>query len=173
MKPTWRMWTIGILALSGACVRPGVEELMKDYDTIPSASVPVPVLEIQVKSVAPVVSSAPPVASSSSPHSLKPMVPRVAATCGVKGKKTCPMQGWMQSVAGSAVFSGKTERLARAFNSIAGHPPPGMGQWGAICAAGAAKANAGDFDGAKAECGHCHRLYQSRYKASMRAMPWP
>lgn len=68
--------------------------------------------------------------------------------------------------------SGDNARLARAFQAMS-KAPPGMGGWAAICAQGAALANAGDFDAAKAQCKVCHGKYQSAYKASMRDMPWP
>lgn len=82
------------------------------------------------------------------------------------------MQKWMKGVAGGAVASGDTERLARAFLAMS-KAPPGMGGWGAITATGAAKAKDGDFDGAKAQCKVCHQKYQSSYHANMRDHPWP
>lgn len=82
------------------------------------------------------------------------------------------MQRWMKSVAGGAIASGDNARLARAFQAMS-KAPPGMGGWAAICAQGAALANAGDFDAAKAQCKVCHGKYQSAYKANMRDMAWP
>jgi hypothetical protein len=83
------------------------------------------------------------------------------------------MQRWMKGAAGGAVASGDPERLARAFESMGGRPPPGFGSWGGFCASGAAKAHAGDFDGAKAECKRCHVAMQARYHATVRDMKWP
>jgi hypothetical protein len=92
--------------------------------------------------------------------------------CGAKGQKACPMQGWMKSVMGSAASSGDGEKLAKALAYVAGKPPPGMGNWTAIANEGAAKAKAGDIDGAKASCKKCHDLYKETFKRSMRDMPW-
>ena len=92
--------------------------------------------------------------------------------CGEKGQKNCPMQGWMKSVMGSAASSGDGEKLAKALSYVAGKAPPGMGQWSAISSAGAAKAKAGDIDGAKASCKQCHDLYKNKYVTTMRDMPW-
>jgi hypothetical protein len=48
-----------------------------------------------------------------------------------------------------------------------------MGAWAGMCATGAAKANDGDFDGAKAMCKACHSKYQAAYHSRMRDMAWP
>ncbi|RYE94550.1 MAG: hypothetical protein EOO75_01680 [Myxococcales bacterium] len=82
------------------------------------------------------------------------------------------MQKWMKSVAGGAIASGNTERLARAFQGMA-KAPPGFGGWAAFCATGAARAQAGDFDGAKAQCKACHTRFQVRYHATLRDLKWP
>src|SRR5262249_28358031 len=85
--------------------------------------------------------------------------------CGAKGQKPCPMQGWMKSVMGGASSSGDGEKLAAALTTVAGHAPPGFGGWSAIASAGAAKAKAGDIDGAKAVCKQCHDQFKEKYKA--------
>lgn len=82
------------------------------------------------------------------------------------------MQGWMKSVMGNAASSGDPKKLSDALAYTAGKPPPGMGQWTSISNAGAAKAKAGDIDGAKASCKQCHDLYKEKYKATMRDKPW-
>ncbi|WP_437561852.1 hypothetical protein [Sorangium sp. So ce542] len=92
--------------------------------------------------------------------------------CGSKGQKLCPMQAWMKSTMASATSSGDGEKIAAALQYVAGKPPPGMGSWGAISKAGAAKAKAGDIDGAKASCKQCHDLYKEQYKKTMRDRPW-
>jgi hypothetical protein len=61
------------------------------------------------------------------------------------------MQGWMKGVMARAVAGGDKDKIA---------------------AAGAAKAAAGDIDGAKVSCKKCHSLYQKKYKNTMRANPW-
>ncbi|WP_437970258.1 hypothetical protein WMF04_13580 [Sorangium sp. So ce260] len=92
--------------------------------------------------------------------------------CGSKGQKLCPMQAWMKSTMASATSSGDGAKIAAALQYVAGKPPPGMGSWGAISKAGAAKAKAGDIDGAKASCKQCHDLYKEQYKKTMRDRPW-
>ncbi|WP_434046892.1 MULTISPECIES: hypothetical protein [Sorangium] len=92
--------------------------------------------------------------------------------CGAKGQKMCPMQAWMKSTMASATSSGDGAKIAAALQYVAGKPPPGMGSWGAISRAGAAKAKAGDIDGAKASCKQCHDLYKEQYKKAMRDRPW-
>jgi hypothetical protein len=87
--------------------------------------------------------------------------------CGAKGQKACPMQGWMKGVIGP-----HTEKIAKDLDYIAAKPPPGMGNWSAIAKEGAAKAKAGDVDGAKASCKKCHDQYKEKYKTTMRDRPW-
>lgn len=92
--------------------------------------------------------------------------------CGAKGQKACPMQGWMKGVMGPHTSAGDTEKMAKDLAYIAAKPPPGMGSWVAISNEGAAKAKAGDLDGAKASCKKCHDLYKDKYKTTMRDKPW-
>jgi hypothetical protein len=92
--------------------------------------------------------------------------------CGEKGQKLCPMQGWMKGVMTRAVSDGDPTKLAAALNTVASKPVAGFGEWTAIAAAGAAKAKAGDTDGAKESCKKCHALYQKKYKDTMRDQPW-
>lgn len=92
--------------------------------------------------------------------------------CGAKGQKACPMQGWMKGVMGPHTSAGDTEKMAKDLAYIAAKPPPGMGSWVAISNEGAAKAKAGDLDGAKASCKKCHDLYKDKYKNTMRDRPW-
>jgi hypothetical protein len=92
--------------------------------------------------------------------------------CGAKGQKACPMQGWMKSAMAAAASSGDGEKLSKALAYVAGKSPPGMGSWASISSAGAAKAKAGDIDGAKTSCKQCHDLYKEKYKNTMRDRPW-
>jgi hypothetical protein len=92
--------------------------------------------------------------------------------CGAKGQKPCPMQGWMKSVMASASSSGDGEKLASALSFAGARPPPGFGNWTSIASAGAAKAKAGDIDGAKASCKQCHDTYKEKYKTTMRDRPF-
>ncbi len=92
--------------------------------------------------------------------------------CGAKGQKACPMQGWMKGVMGPATSSGDAEKIAKGLDYIAAKPPPGMGNWSSIAKTGAAKAKAGDIDGAKASCKICHDQYKEKYKTTLRDKPW-
>lgn len=92
--------------------------------------------------------------------------------CGAKGQKACPMQGWMKGVMGPHTSAGDAEKMANDLAYIAAKPPPGMGSWVSIANDGAAKAKAGDIDGAKASCKKCHDLYKDKYKNTMRDRPW-
>lgn len=174
-------------ALLLACDRPGAG-ISPDFEQIPSAHVPIAVAQqplapasrpgASASAPASASGSAAPMASASSSAaasgsgSAAAKAPAKTFECGDKGKPDCPMQKWMKSVAGSAVASGDNERLARAFNAMA-KAPPGYGDWAGMCAVGAAKAQAGDFDGAKAMCKTCHVKYQSRYHSSIRDLKWP
>jgi hypothetical protein len=82
------------------------------------------------------------------------------------------MQGWMKSVMAGASSSGEANKLASALSYVASRPPPGFGTWTSIANAGAAKAKAGDIDGAKASCKECHDAYKEKYKATMRDRPF-
>ncbi len=190
-----RLWALWVGALAGAalaaCQRPGGDGIGPDYEQIPSASVPVvwasaagagratPASMASGSATAagsamgsasgPVASASAPVADASA-SAAKPAAK--VFDCGDKGKPDCPMQKWMKGVAGGAVASGDTDRLAKAFLGMS-KAPPGFGGWTAITAAGAAKAQAGDFDGAKAQCKVCHTKFQSRYHATVRDLKWP
>lgn len=98
--------------------------------------------------------------------------PKKKWSCGNKGQKACPMQGWMKGVMARAMASGDGEKIAKALNTIAAKPVAGYGQWTGIAAEGASKAQAGDIDGAKASCKKCHALYQKKYIATLRDQPW-
>jgi hypothetical protein len=82
------------------------------------------------------------------------------------------MQHWMKTVLANASSSGDGPKLARALTELAGHAPPGFPRWSTIANAGAAKAKAGDIDGAKASCKQCHDAYKDQYKATVRDRPF-
>lgn len=92
--------------------------------------------------------------------------------CGEKGQPVCPLQGFMKSHMATAVASGDGAVLAKALDDVAGHAPPGLTNWSTIAKGGAAKARAGDIDGAKASCKACHDQYKTRYKTEMRDRAW-
>jgi hypothetical protein len=78
------------------------------------------------------------------------------------------MKGSMQG----ALQSGDKDKIARALDTIASKPVAGYSSWSSIAATGAAKARAGDIDGAKESCKKCHAQYQEKYKQTQRSAPW-
>ena len=64
--------------------------------------------------------------------------------------------------------------LAKALGYVADHAPAGAGYagWPAIARDGAAKAKAGDIDGAKSACKQCHDAYKEKYRKEMRDRPF-
>jgi len=92
--------------------------------------------------------------------------------CGDKGKPACPTQAWMKANMAVAAASADGPALAKGLDYIAAHAPAGMGNWSGIAKGGAAKAKAGDIDGAKASCKSCHDQYKAKYKAEVRDRPF-
>jgi hypothetical protein len=92
--------------------------------------------------------------------------------CGAKDQKPCAMQGWMKRVMAPASAGDDGAALTKALGYVAEHAPPGYADWTSIAHAGAAKAHAGDIDGAKASCKKCHDAYKENYKATMRDRPF-
>src|SRR5688572_13647135 len=92
--------------------------------------------------------SATPTTGSSAPEPDSSAKPKKEYNCGGKGQKACPMQGWMKGVMAGAMSSGDNDKIANALNTIASKPVAGFGQWSAIASEGAAKAKAGDIEGA-------------------------
>jgi hypothetical protein len=92
--------------------------------------------------------------------------------CGGKEQKPCPMQGWMKRVMAPASAGDDGAALMKALGYVAEHAPPGYADWTSIAHAGAARAHAGDVDGAKASCKKCHDAYKENYKATMRDRPF-
>ncbi len=93
-------------------------------------------------------------------------------TCGNKGQPNCPTQAWMKANMATAAASGDGPDLAKGLDYIAAHAPAGMPSWSGIARGGAAKAKAGDIDGAKASCKSCHDQYKAKYKAEVRDRPF-
>jgi hypothetical protein len=78
----------------------------------------------------------------------------------------------MKGTVAPAAASGEGEPIAKALDQVAAHAPPGLSNWASIAKAGAAKARAGDLEGAKASCKSCHDQYKTRYKTDMRDRPF-
>lgn len=98
--------------------------------------------------------------------------PAKTYACGSKGQPKCPMQAWMKKHMAAASADGDGPALAKLFDYVAAHAPPGYATWASIANEGAAKARAGDIDGAKASCKSCHREYKAKYKAELRDRPF-
>lgn len=92
--------------------------------------------------------------------------------CGAKGKKPCPMQGWMKSVMQSASTSGDGAKLASALEQAGAKAPSGMPEWKRIASEGAAAAKKGDIEGAKKSCKGCHDLYKKEWQNNRRDENW-
>jgi hypothetical protein len=88
--------------------------------------------------------------------------------CGEKGQPPCPTQKWMKANMAPAAASGDGAALAKALEYVAGKAPAGFTNWASISKDGAAKAKAGDIDGAKKSCKTCHDQYKAKYKAEIR-----
>lgn len=182
-----------LVACEGGGVEPGAAGTAQPATTTSAAttaSASAAPAASEVPSAAPSASTAPSAeASASADASASPTgsapaptgsaAPATSATakskydCGGKGQKACPMQGWMKGVMGRAMQSGDSDKIASALSTIAAKTPAGgYGSWAAIAAEGAAKAKAGDIDGAKGSCKKCHALYQKKYKDNQRDQPW-
>jgi hypothetical protein len=92
--------------------------------------------------------------------------------CGGKGKKPCPMQGWMKSVMQSASTSGDGAKLAAALEQAGAKAPSGMPEWKRISSEGAALAKKGDIEGAKKSCKTCHDMYKKKWVTERRDEAW-
>lgn len=92
------------------------------------------------------------------------------------GQPMCPLQKWMEDNLGPAMEQRDTTRIAEALAKIPALAPDaswnsGAQGWSAIAEAGAEKARAGDFDGAKASCKGCHKAFRERYRTEYRTRP--
>jgi hypothetical protein len=121
---------------------------------------------------APTPASPAPDAPAASPTDSADAVLAKKYGCGAKDQKPCPMQGWMKSVMATASSGGDGDKLSQALTYVAKHPPPGYPKWTELATGGAAKAKAGDIDGAKGSCKECHDSYKDNYKATMRDRPF-
>jgi hypothetical protein len=91
-----------------------------------------------------------------------------ARACGEADQPDCPLQGWMKSTLQAYMIAGDTERMARAFDELAEHAPPGYATWKAEAEAGARAARRGDLNEVRAQCKVCHDANRSRYRRELR-----
>src|SRR5262245_55001694 len=103
--------------------------------------------------------------ASSAPASTAAAAHDVA--CGSR-ENPCPMQRWMKTVMMPASTDRDPAKLSEALTYVAEHAPPGYTNWASIAGGAAAKAKAGDLDGAKTSCRECHDAYKDEYKKTMR-----
>ena len=92
-------------------------------------------------------------------------------TCGKKGLPDCPLQKWMKENMKPALADEDKARLAKAYETLAAHPPAGFTGWDTIARKGADAAQQGDFSTAKAQCKACHDDLRSRFKKELRDKP--
>ena len=78
----------------------------------------------------------------------------------------------MKKVMAPASSNEDGAELAKALTYVADRAPPGYAGWPAIARDGAAKAKAGDIDGAKTACKQCHDAYKEKYRTEMRDRPF-
>ena len=93
------------------------------------------------------------------------------ATCGKKPLPDCPLQKWMKENMKPALADEDKDKLAKAFETLAAHPPAGFTGWDTIAKTGAEAANKNDFATAKAQCKSCHDDLRSRFKKELRDKP--
>lgn len=89
-----------------------------------------------------------------------------------------PLAKWMESTMQAAVEAGDLPKLAAALEKAASFAPDpswnqGESSWERIAKEGAAKAKAGDLEGARATCKSCHRAWRKKYKAEFASRPLP
>lgn len=83
--------------------------------------------------------------------------------------QAAPLQAWMRANAQLPLVNGDHAAVALAFDRIEGFAPPGYDGWAADAKRGAAAARAGDVDGLRATCKHCHEQFRQRYRTEHRA----
>jgi hypothetical protein len=159
--------TMLLAALTAATLLPGCND-ERSAGTPPAASTTAPAKETAAPATAAPAKETAATATATAAWS----GPAKTYDCGAKGQKPCPMQGWMKTVMTAASSSDEGDKLAQALAYAARRPPPGYEQWTALAEAGAARARAGDVDGAKASCKRCHDLYKERYEHEMRDRPF-
>lgn len=98
--------------------------------------------------------------------------------CGEEGQPPCPLQGWMEQNVQPAVENRDAAALGAALEKIAQLAPDpswneGENSWSQIALDHAAKAKAGDFQGARASCKGCHKIWRERYREEHRTRPLP
>jgi hypothetical protein len=93
------------------------------------------------------------------------------APCGRTGQPDCPLQAWMKANMGRQAMDGNLEAIERGFRILAGTPLSGYPDWASLAQTGAAAAQHGDLDAAKAACKRCHEAYRDRYRAERRSAP--
>ena len=99
-------------------------------------------------------------------------------SCGGKGQKPCPLQGWMEDNVQIPMEKGQYDKVAAALEKVAKHAPTpewneGPKSWKGSAEAGVAAAKAGDLKALKKTCKSCHKAHRKEYKKKFRMKPTP
>lgn len=97
-------------------------------------------------------------------------------TCGGKGQKPCPLQGWMEDNVEAPFKAGDMDKVAAALekaSKLAPDPKWNEGDtgWEKLAKQGAAAAKAGDKKALKASCKGCHKAHRKQYQKQHRTRP--
>jgi cytochrome c553 len=115
-----------------------------------------------------------------SPILLRRSVPLIialalAAGLAVAGEPATPLGKWMKPNMGAPLAGQDFAALQKAFDLVAGKPPPtgDYGKWAATAQEGSAAAAKQDLAAVKAACKHCHDPYKEKYKKEFVDRPFP
>lgn len=99
----------------------------------------------------------------------------LAAGLALAGEPKTPLGKWMKPNMGAPLAGQDFDALKKAFDLVAGKPPPGEDypKWAATAQEGSAAAAKQDLAGVKAACKHCHEPYKEKYQKDFvdRAFP--
>jgi hypothetical protein len=99
----------------------------------------------------------------------------LAAGLALAGEPKTPLGKWMKPNMGAPLAGQDFDALKKAFDLVAGKPPPGADypKWAATAQEGSAAAAKQDLAGVKAACKHCHDPYKEKYQKDFvdRAFP--
>lgn len=97
-------------------------------------------------------------------------------TCGEKGQKPCPMQGWMEDNVQVPMEDGDYKKVVAALKKVADMAPDkkwneGDKSWAEMTKEGIKAAEAEDLKALKKSCKSCHKAFRKEYKAKYRMRP--
>jgi hypothetical protein len=99
----------------------------------------------------------------------------LAAGFALAGEPATPLGKWMKPNMGAPLAGQDFAALQKAFDLVAGKPPPGADypKWEATSREGSTAAGKQDLAGVKAACKHCHEPYKEKYKKDFIDRPFP